>query len=115
MTRKRLVGVAAALLVLLFSQVAWAQTTGSIRGRTVDADGQPLPGVMIVVTGELLGSAQRGTVTSASGGFSFPAMPIGTYTVAADLAGFQKQAAENVRVAIGKVTTVDFPSPTRSR
>jgi hypothetical protein len=41
----------------------------------------------------------------------FAVVPIGTYVVAADLAGFQKQAAENVRVAIGKVSTVDFNMP----
>jgi hypothetical protein len=111
MTRRRWIGVAITLFLLLFSQAAWAQTTGSIRGRTVDADGQPLPGVTIAITGEVIGSAQRTAVTSPSGGFNFSAMPIGTYTVAADLAGFQKQAAENVRVAIGKVATVDFTMP----
>jgi hypothetical protein len=97
--------------LLLFSGSAWSQTTGSIRGKTVDADGQALPGVMIVVTGEVLGSAQRGTVTSSSGGFSFPAIPIGTYTVTASLEGFQTQAAEEVRVAIGSVAEVDFTMP----
>jgi len=111
MTKQRMSLLLLSGVFLLSAVSVSAQTTGSIRGRTVDADGQALPGVMIVVTGEILGSAQRSTVTSASGGFSFPAMPIGTYTVAADLAGFQKQAAENVRVAIGKVTTVDFTMP----
>ena len=85
-----------------------AQTTGSIRGRTVDDDGQALPGVTIVVAGEVLGSAQRTAVTSASGGFSFPALPIGTYKVTATLDGYQTQAAEEVRVAIGKVVSLDF-------
>ena len=98
--------------VFLLSAVSVsAQTTGSIRGRTVDADGQALPGVIVVVTGEVLGSAQRGTVTSASGGYSFPAIPIGTFTVTASLAGYQTQAAEEVRVAIGKVASVDFIMP----
>jgi len=82
MTRRRWIGVAITLFLLLFSQAAWAQTTGSIRGRTVDADGQPLPGVTIAITGEVIGSAQRTAVTSPSGGFNFSAMPIGTYTVA---------------------------------
>jgi len=108
MTRGRWIGLGVVLFLLLFSQAAWSQTTGSIRGRTVDADGQALPGVTIVVTGEILGSAQRTAVTSPSGGYQFVGLPIGTYIVEADLAGFQKQAAENVRVAIGKVTSVDF-------
>ena len=65
----------------------------------------------MAVTGEILGSAQRTTVTSPSGGFQFAAMPVGTYTVTASLDGFQTQAAEDVRVAIGGVATVDFSMP----
>ena len=91
-------------------------------GRLVADDGQypregrrrrraTLPGVTVVVTGATLGTTQRNTVTSESGGFQIAVMPIGTYTVSADLAGFQKQAAGNVRVAIGKVTSVDFTMP----
>ena len=111
MTRGRLIGASIAVFMLLFSQAAWAQTTGAIRGRTVDTDGQALPGVTVVVTGELLGSAQRTTVTSPSGGFLFTAMPIGNFTVTATLEGYQSQAAEDVRVAIDAVATVDFSMP----
>jgi hypothetical protein len=111
MIRGRWIGVLLAIFIMVYGHTAWAQTTGSIRGRTVDTDGQTLPGVTIVVTGEVLGSAQRTAVTSASGGFMFAAVPIGTYTVTAVLDGFQKQAAEGVRVAIGAVATVDFTMP----
>jgi len=98
-------------VILLSAFSVSAQTTGSIRGRTVDADGQPLPGVRVVITGEILGSAQRATVTSSSGGFRFPSLPIGTFTVTASLDAYQTQAAEEVRVAIGAVATVDFTMP----
>jgi len=98
-------------LILLSAFSVSAQTTGSIRGRTVDADGQALPGVTVVVTGEVFGAAQRSTVTSSSGGFMIPALPIGSFKVTATLAGFQTQVAENVRVAIGKVASVDFNMP----
>ena len=111
MTRGRWIGVVLVFCLLLFSQTAWSQTTGSIRGRALDKDGQVLPGVTIVVTGEALGSAQRTAVTSPSGGFQFAALPIGEFSVTATLAGFQTQAAEDVRVAIGKVASVDFTMP----
>ncbi len=58
-----------------------------------------------------LGSAQRSSVTSASGGFQFAAIPIGTYSVTASLTGFQTQSAEAVRVNIGAVASVDFTMP----
>jgi len=111
MTRDRWIGVALVFFLLLFSQAAWSQTAGSIRGRTLDKDGQVLPGVTIMVTGEPLGAAQRTAVSSPSGGFQFAAVPIGTYTVTATLAGFQTQAAKDVRVAIGAVASVDFKMP----
>ena len=108
MTKGRWIGVSLVFCLLLFSQTAWSQTTGSIRGRTLDKDGQDLPGVTIVVTGEALGTAQRTAVSSPSGGFQFAALPIGNFKVTATLAGFQTQVAEDVRVAIGKVASVDF-------
>jgi len=108
MTRARWIGVTVNVFLLLFSGSAWSQTTGSIRGRAVGTDGQPLPGVTVVVTGETLGSAQRTAFSSSSGGFQFAVMPIGTYTVTASLGGFQTQAAKGVRVAIDGVASVDF-------
>ena len=111
MNRRRLIGFSIAVFLLLYGQVAWAQTTGDIRGRAVDDGGQALPGVTVVLTGELMGVAQRTSVTSASGGFQFAALPIGGYTVTATLDCFQSQAAENVTVSIGRVTTVNFHMP----
>ena len=111
MHRGRLIVVVCAVAVLLLSQTVWAQTTGSIRGRTVDTDGQPLPGVTISVTGEILGTAQRTAVTSSTGGFQIAALPIGLYAVSASLPGFQTQSADDVRVSIGAVATVDITLP----
>ncbi len=111
MTRGRWIGIVGVVIVVMVSQVALAQTTGSIRGRVLDENGQEMPGVTVVVTGEALGSAQRSAVTSASGGFNFTAVPIASYTVTASLPGYQTQAAEDVRVSIGKVTSVDFTMP----
>ena len=54
MTKRRLLGVSIFVVLLLIGQFGWAQTTGNIQGRTVDSDGQALPGVTIVVTGEPL-------------------------------------------------------------
>ena len=111
MTKRRISLLFLTGIFLLSAVSVSAQTTGSIRGRAVDTDGQPLPGVAVMVSGEILGSAQRGTVTSVSGGFSFPALPVGTFRVTASLSGFQTQAAEGVRVAIGAVASVDFTMP----
>ena len=78
MTKRRMPLLFLTGFFLLSAVSVSAQTTGSIRGRTVDADGQQLPGVTIVVSGDSLGSAQRTSVTSASGGFQIAALPIGS-------------------------------------
>ena len=111
MTRGRLITALFVVLVLTVGQTAWAQTNGSIRGRTLDTDGQPLPGVTIVLTSDVLGSSQRTAVTSESGGFQFAALPIGIYAVSASLPGFQTQSASDVRVSIGAVASVDITLP----
>jgi len=111
MNRGRVVTVLCVVFVLVASHTALAQTTGSIRGRVLDTDGAALPGVTIVVTGDVLGSTQRSVVTSGTGGFRFAVMPIGVYTVSASLPAFQTQSADNVRVSIGAVTSVDITLP----
>jgi outer membrane receptor protein involved in Fe transport len=111
MKRGQVFGVTFAVLLLLIGQGAWAQTTGSIRGSVVDQNGQALPGVTIVLSGDLLGGATRHDVTSPMGGFHLIGLEVGLYTVKASLSGFQTQQVENVRVSLGAVTSVDFELP----
>ena len=111
MNRGRVVTILCLVFVLAMGHTAFAQVTGSIRGRTIDTDGNPLPGVTIVITGDVLGTTQRTAVTSESGGFQFAAMPIGLYKVSASLPGFQTQSADDVRVSIGAVSSVDITLP----
>ena len=63
-------------------------TTGSISGRVVSSDRQPLPGVVVEMTSPML-QGVRMTVTSDSGDYLIPLLPPGTYTVTFELSGFQ--------------------------
>lgn len=108
MARGRLIGALLTFFLLVCSQAAWAQTTGSIRGRVLDSIGEALPGVTIVVTGGAIGAAKRTSVSSVSGGFNFSNLPIGVYTINVTLGGFQGQTVDNVRVSLGGIATVDF-------
>jgi outer membrane receptor protein involved in Fe transport len=82
------------LLVLLVTlwgvpaTVLGQATTGSISGRVLSSDRQPLPGVTIETTSPML-QGVRTAVTSDSGDYLIPLLPPGTYTIAFDLAGFQ--------------------------
>jgi hypothetical protein len=79
-----------ALVVLLVAGTAgWAQTiSGSMSGTVVDAQKQVVPGADVIITNEQNGDTRRG-VTNDVGGFTFPALAPGPYTVRAELAGFR--------------------------
>jgi len=86
-------------ITLLLAPVAFSQSreTGAITGKAVDEQGGPLPGVNLTLSGEKL-MGTRTTVSDATGGFRFPALPSGTYSLKAELAGFGTVVQENVRL-----------------
>ncbi len=88
-------------LLLMLSVPAEAQTTGSIRGQAVDSDGERVPGVTVVLSGDPMPGSKPSTVTDAQGEFRFSGLPVGRYSLTASLAGFKQQTADNVRVTIG--------------
>ncbi len=79
------------VLVTLLSvpvSVLGQATTGSISGRVLSSDRQPLPGVTIATTSPML-QGVRTAVTSDSGDYLIPLLPPGTYTMSFEIAGFQ--------------------------
>ena len=88
-----------AVLVLSMSLVA-QQRTGTIYGKIVDAERNPLPGVTVTLTGPQM--AALTTVTSEVGMYRFPSVPPGAeYTVKAELQGFKTQTRGSIVVNIG--------------
>jgi hypothetical protein len=100
--------IATVIVVLTLATTAAAQAvSGSVEGVVRDrASGDPLPGVTVTVRSDALVSGNRITVTDVAGRYRFPSLPVGMYSVEADLAGFQKTIQENVRVSIDQVITV---------
>lgn len=75
-------------IALCAAALAAQSTTGTLVG-TVTSDGQPLPGVTVTVASPGL-QGSRTTTTGDAGGYHFPALPPGNYTVTFDLEGMQK-------------------------
>src|SRR5713226_6873338 len=96
-----------AALVALAAPSAFAQTTGQVVGTVVDAQGGVLPGVTVSATSPQL-QGTRAAVTDANGTFRFPTLPPGTYSIKADLAGFQPAAQENVTVSLDKTVSLNL-------
>lgn len=92
--------VASALLLIVGTSTAAAQQTGEIFGRAADRSGAVLPGVTVTVAGSAL-IQPRVSVTSETGSYRVPELPIGTYTVTFELPGFRTMVMQDIRVTIG--------------
>src|SRR5687767_8354796 len=92
----------ASMLVLAMgtTTTAAAQQTGEIFGRAADNSGAVLPGTTVTVAGPAL-IQPRVAVTSETGSYSVPELPIGTYSVTFELAGFRSLVLQDIRVTIG--------------
>lgn len=100
-----LLGVAA--LFCLLSAGAFSQTfRGAISGVIADATGASMAGASVKAVNSANGLA-RDSVTAATGEFSFPDLPLGTYSVTVSQSGFQTVRTD-VQVEVGKVTNISI-------
>ncbi len=87
--------------LLLTAPFAHAQTTGEIYGKATDKSGAVVPGVTVTISSPALIQAQS-AVTSGTGVYRFPALPIGAYSVKFELPGFTTVVREGVRLEMGQ-------------
>jgi hypothetical protein len=107
LARRRLAGFF--LLITLAASSASGQSTainGTIEGTIVDASGAVLPGVTVSVTNTDTGT-QRGVVTNENGLYRATLLPLGTYTVTAELQGFKKYEESGIPLSAGKTVVIN--------
>ena len=100
LTCRTLLASMAAAFVFSASPVFAQRLTGEISGKVTDTSGAVLPGVTVTVIGPALIRPEVAT-TSETGAYSFPRLPIGTYSVNFELAGFKQIVHEGVRLETG--------------
>jgi hypothetical protein len=83
------------------------QTLGAISGTVTDASGSVLQGVAVKAVEDGTGLT-RTAVTSATGGYNFPDLPIGTYTLTFTRDGFS--AAKFPGITVQSDRTVSLPA-----
>lgn len=108
--RTRLRFLAGLMLAMLLGStgVARAQERfGGIVGTVTDAQQAAVPGAAVTVVNKGTGAA-RTVVSGADGGFRFPDLDPGRYSVVVELQGFQKVEADDIIVLLGR--TVEFPA-----
>lgn len=79
---------------------------GSIVGNVRDASGAVLPGASVVITHNET-KAKRETTTDTTGGYRFPTVQTGTYSVVVNMTGFQTFTRNDVEVTLNTVARVD--------
>jgi Carboxypeptidase regulatory-like domain/TonB dependent receptor-like, beta-barrel len=94
-------GLALALLVALAASSAAQTTLGRLAGTVLDSSGAVLPGATVTLTSEQTNQVQT-TVSSETGAFLFPQVPVGTYKVEIGLQGFKSATFTKVSVAVGQ-------------
>jgi hypothetical protein len=93
-------------LLLLASAPLLAQTfRGSINGTITDPSGAVVAGAKVTAV-DVATAVARETVSSGAGEFSFSDLPLDTYTVKFQAAGFQSTEVTGVQVLAGKIYTL---------
>lgn len=104
MSLRKLAALAAALVLL--AGFAQAQTTGEIYGKATDKSGAVVPGVTVTLTSPALLQPQT-AISSSTGVYRFPGIPIGTYMVKFTLPGFTTVVREGVSIVMGRNAQVN--------
>ena len=95
-------------LVLILPAMALGQVdTGSISGTVRDTSGSVVPGVKVTLTNSGTGISSS-TTTKSVGEYTFSPVKIGSYSVSAEMTGFEKIQQNNVTVDVQQKVQVDL-------
>lgn len=95
-------------VLLLCTPLLLAQVDrGSIAGTVNDPSGAVVAGVQIRITNEAT-NLNQSAMTSQQGSFQFFNLPIGTYSLHAEAAGFRRQEIKGIKVEVNQQARVDF-------
>ena len=100
--------IASLLMLFLVPVFCLAQVDRAGLGGTVtDISGKVIPGARVTAMQTDTG-LMREALTSTSGIYSIPELPVGLYRVTCTLTGFRQVVTENVAQTIGHTSKVDF-------
>jgi len=109
---QRLVGLGALVILSLFplagrSIAGQGGTAATIMGQVTDESGAVLPGVAVTATSPALQVPEVTGVSDERGEYRLTPLPIGTYTVAYELSGFQTSRRQGIRLTVGFTARLD--------
>ncbi len=106
MRRSLLVVAVGALLAIVYSPNAYAQNA-QVVGVVKDQTAGVMPGTTVTAKNQATGLV-RTEVSDASGNYRLVALPPGTYTITAEIQGFNTETRSNIVLSIDQTATLDF-------
>src|SRR2546425_3087136 len=107
----RPIAVTFSIFFLLSAQVLFTAPSqniyASLTGVVADETGAVIPGVTITVTNAGTGLA-RTVITDERGNYLATLLPIGAYTISAELVGFRKEVRSGLVLQVDQAARVDF-------
>jgi outer membrane receptor protein involved in Fe transport len=92
------------ILVLALCGLAQAATVGKISGKVTDKEtGSALPGVAVTINGTTMGA-----LTDVEGKFFILNVPVGSYSLKAELIGYASVELQKLNVSVDLTTNADF-------
>jgi Carboxypeptidase regulatory-like domain len=95
------------VLSMFLSSAAYAADGGKVMGTVKDQTGAVLPNAEVDLTSKSTGVAQN-TKSDSAGAYTFPLVPVGTYTLTVHAAGFNPVEHEGLVVNIHSVVEQDL-------
>ncbi len=91
-------------LVLALCSLSMAATVGKISGKVTDKEtGAPLPGVAVTINGTTMGA-----LTDVEGKYFILNVPVGTYTLKAEIIGYAPVEVQGLAVSVDLTSTADI-------
>src|SRR5438309_4225335 len=95
------------IAVLVLASCAFAQSDrGTITGTVADSSGALIPNAKISLTNSATQS-RYDTVTSGTGNYTIPTLPVGLYDLSVEQPGFSAYKQTGIRVQVAVTTRVD--------
>ncbi len=98
--------VLAASLVLVAMPALAQRITATIRGAVTDSSGAIVAGAKVTVTNEATGLT-RTQQSNSAGNYNFPELPVGSYRIEVELAGFKTAVHSKIGVNVADTRAVD--------
>jgi len=96
-----------AFFVLLAAPALAQRSTATIRGTIRDPTAAVVPGASVTVSNQQTGLT-RTTITNGAGLYSVRELPVGTYRVAVEMAGFKSTARTDISLNVADDLAIDF-------